>query len=274
LAIPGELAFVSDRDGSYQIYLMNADGTQLQRLTEGPGENAKPAWSPDGSQIVFTSDRDGNREIYIMNSDGSGQRNFTNYPGDDHSPAWSPDGSSIAFVNNFEGADEVVVLELDGTLRKRIHSGLPYPQRALCCVEWFTEDLVSFTSIDEGVGTIVSASLSTGETFIHRDTDQLGYSECCRTDSPLDDSFLRISLETGVEQIYWMNSQKADVLQLTYHSEGSHGPSWSPDGGWILYYAEVDGAYEIYVMRTDELKPLNLTKNPANDFEPAWRPLP
>ncbi|MFV2043623.1 MAG: TolB family protein [Anaerolineales bacterium] len=270
----GKIAFVSDRDGSNQIYLMNADGSGVRQLTYGPGENAKPAWSPDGLRIAFTSDRDGNREIYIMQSDGSGQLNFTNYFGDDHSPAWSPDGSAIAFVNNFEGAEEVVVLELDGTLRKRIRSGLPYPQRALCCVGWFSEDLVSFTSIDEGVGTIVSASLSTGESFIHRDIDQFGYSECCRMNSPLDDSFLMISLESGVEQIYWMNRPQADRLQLTLHSEGSHGPDWSPDGRWILYYADEKGAFEVFVMRTDEPEPVNLTNNPANDLEPAWRPLP
>lgn len=272
LEINGEIAFVSDRDGSYQIYLMNADGSQLRRLTNGPGENAKPAWSPDGSQIAFTSDRDGNREIYLMQSDGSGQLNFTNYLGDDHSPTWAPDGSAIAFVNNFEGAEEVVVLELDGKLRKRIPSGLPYPQRALCCVVWFSEDLISFTSMDEGVGTVVSVSLSTGANFIHRDTDQFGYSECCRVKSPLDDSFLMISLETGVEQIYWEGGLQGGSVQLTDHSQGSHGPSWSPDGGWIVYYADDGNGYDVFVMQADELKPVNLTNHPANDLEPAWRP--
>ncbi len=56
LDIEGEIAFVSDRDGGYQIYLMNADGTDVRQLTHGPGENAKPAWSPDGSQIAFFFD--------------------------------------------------------------------------------------------------------------------------------------------------------------------------------------------------------------------------
>jgi len=272
LDIEGEIAFVSDRDGGYQIYLMSADGSQVRQLTEGPGENAKPAWSPDGSQIAFTSDRDGNREIYLMQSDGSGQLNFTNYLGDDHSPAWSPDGSAIAFVNNFEGAEEVVALELDGKLRKRIPSGLPYPQRSLCCVVWFSEDLLSFTTIDEGVGTIVSVSLSTGDNFIHRDIDEIGYSECCQVSSPLDDSFLMISLKTGVEQIYWVGGPEGGRMQLTYHSQGSHGPGWSPDGGWVVYYADDGNGYDVFVMQAAELEPVNLTNDLANDLEPAWRP--
>jgi len=272
LDIEGEIAFVSDRDGGYQIYLMNADGTDVRQLTHGPGENAKPAWSPDGSQIAFTSDRDGNREIYIMQSDGSGQLNFTRYPGDDHSPAWYPDGSAIAFVNNFEGSDEAVVLNLDGTLRKRIHSGIPSPQRTLCCVVWFSEDLLSFTAIDEGVGTVMSVSLSTGANFIHRDIDQVGFSECCRVDSPGDDSFLMVSVKTGVEQIYWEGGPQGGSVQLTDHSQGSYSPSWSPDGGWVVYYADDGNGYDVFVMQADELEPVNLTNHPANDLEPAWRP--
>ena len=272
LDVEGEIAFVSDRDGSFQIYLMNADGSDVRQLTHGPGGNAKPAWSPDGSTIAFTSDRDGNREIYIMRSNGLGQLNVTNNPDDDHAPAWSPDSSAMAFVSNFEGAEELVVLNVDGTLRKRITSGVPYPQRALCCVVWFSEDVVSFTMIDEGVGTVVSASLSTGQTILLRDVDQFGYSECCRVPSPLDDSFLIISLRSGVGQIYWEGGPQGGSVQLTSHEQGSHGPAWSPDGQWVLYYADDGAGSDVFVMRTDTLEPVNLTHSPANDLEPAWRP--
>ena len=46
---------------------MNADGSDLKRLTRSPGLDVRPAWSPDGSRIAFTSNRDGNYEIYVMN---------------------------------------------------------------------------------------------------------------------------------------------------------------------------------------------------------------
>src|SRR5581483_4213871 len=58
----GKIAFTSDRDGRYQLYVMNADGTGQSRLTTDAGNDAGPAWSPDGTKIAFTSNRDGNAE--------------------------------------------------------------------------------------------------------------------------------------------------------------------------------------------------------------------
>jgi Tol biopolymer transport system component len=102
----GRIAFVSDRDGNPEIYVINADpstgsghsGSGVTRLTNNPAEDRCPSWSPDGSRITFDSDRDGNREIYVMNADpsagsghsGSGQTNLTNSPAPDAWPSWGP----------------------------------------------------------------------------------------------------------------------------------------------------------------------------------------
>ena len=84
------IAFVSNRDGNFEIYVMDADGSNQTRLTNDPGWDTMPAWSPDGSRLAFGSDRDGNAEIYVMDADGSNQRNLTNNPAWDGDPAWSP----------------------------------------------------------------------------------------------------------------------------------------------------------------------------------------
>lgn len=82
------IAFVSSRDGNYEIYVMDIDGSNQTRLTNSPGWETMPAWSPDGAHLAFNSNRDGNTEIYVMNANGSNQYNLTNSPGWDADPTW------------------------------------------------------------------------------------------------------------------------------------------------------------------------------------------
>ena len=114
----GRIAFHSDRDGNYEIYVMNADGSGVTRLTNNSIDDLNPAWSPDGRRIAFHSDRDGNFEIYVMNADGSGVTRLTNNSAYDGDPAWSPDGARIAFESFRSPRDgnwEVYVMNADGS---------------------------------------------------------------------------------------------------------------------------------------------------------------
>ena len=110
-----KLAFESNRDGNMEVYVTNADGTGLVRLTNNAAFDAAPAWSPDGTKIAFTSDRDGRNEIYVMNPDGSGVARVSNEQADEWRPAWSPDGRRIAFQTTRDGHYEVYVMNADGS---------------------------------------------------------------------------------------------------------------------------------------------------------------
>ena len=68
-----KIAFISTHDGDPEIFVMNADGTGLKKLTDNTAVDAAPSWSPDGGKIVFTSDRSGSFELYRMSADGSRQ---------------------------------------------------------------------------------------------------------------------------------------------------------------------------------------------------------
>jgi len=93
----GKIVFTSLRD-EWNIYVMDADGQNVQQLTHGTAVDGEPAWSPDGTKIAFGRGYgEGKPEIYVMESDGSNQVNLTNNSYWDLYPSWSPDGKKIAF---------------------------------------------------------------------------------------------------------------------------------------------------------------------------------
>ena len=109
------IAFMSDRAGNWDIWVINVDGSGRTRLTTHPADDEHPAWSPDGKKIAFTSKRGGNRDIWVMNADGSNPVNLTNTPGRDRYPRWSPDGQWIAFNTRRDGNQEIYVMRADGS---------------------------------------------------------------------------------------------------------------------------------------------------------------
>jgi len=84
-----KITFTSYRDGNAEIYLMNADGSGVTRLTNSAAEDEAATWSSNGSQLAFASNRDGDYDIYVMNTDGSGQAPLTNNSSEDRWPAWA-----------------------------------------------------------------------------------------------------------------------------------------------------------------------------------------
>ena len=73
-----------------QIYLMNTNGSNQRNISNSPVEDSRPAWSPDGNQIVFSSFRDGNSQIYMMDVDGSNRQNISNNAFSNSDPSWKP----------------------------------------------------------------------------------------------------------------------------------------------------------------------------------------
>jgi Tol biopolymer transport system component len=112
----GRIAFVSERDGNFEIYTANPDGTDPVRLTDDPSFDQDPTWSADGRRIAFASDRDGDYDIYLMNADGSGLAKVTDDAADEVGPSWAPDGTRLVFWRAGIPPDtELYVVNVDGT---------------------------------------------------------------------------------------------------------------------------------------------------------------
>lgn len=109
------IAFSSNRQGDFELYLMDADGQNLRRITTQPGADGDPAWTPDGKRIVYTSTRGGVSQIFSINRDGEQSVQLTTLGGGNASPVVSADGRSVAFVSRRDDNDEIYRMDLDGS---------------------------------------------------------------------------------------------------------------------------------------------------------------
>ncbi len=114
-----KIAFASDRSGTFDIWVMNIDGSGLTRLTSDPLVDWGPKWSTDGSQILFTrfdvSPGCCHGDIYVMNSDGSGVTLLNGGDGPWQHPTWSPNGKMIALTLCCDWSYDIGIMSLDGT---------------------------------------------------------------------------------------------------------------------------------------------------------------
>ncbi len=154
-----KLAFVSDRDGNEEIYLMNGDGKGQQRLTNSPAADTDPDWSPEGDAIVFQSMRNGNWDIYRVDITGRNLVQLTKDPADEVDPVWSPDGHWIAFRSNREGSWNIYVIPAEGGAAVRISAAGNNEQAV-----WSpTSEKLAYQSDRDGNWEIYVGDITTGE---------------------------------------------------------------------------------------------------------------
>jgi len=108
-----QIAFVSERSGGAQIYVMPAAGGEARRVTFHGSHNTDPAWSPDGTKLAYVS-RDGNFDVFTCGLDGRGVIRITQGQGDNEDPSWSPNGQYVAFSSTRTGTGQIWISTADG----------------------------------------------------------------------------------------------------------------------------------------------------------------
>ncbi|HNP74521.1 MAG TPA: DPP IV N-terminal domain-containing protein, partial [Kouleothrix sp.] len=258
------ITFVSHRDGNDEIYRMNPDGGNQQRLTNSASAEGWPGMSADARQITFWSARDGNNEIYVMDADGANQRRLTFNSANDEAPAWSPDGRSIAFMSARDGNNEIYVMDADGANQRRLTFNSADDNAPV----WSPDGgSIAFRSRRDGNDEIYVMDANGGNqrrlTFNSADDRAPAW-------SPDSGSIAFHSRRDGNWEIYVMDANGANPRRLTTGAASDQTPTWSPDGRQIAFMSDRDGNQEIYVMDASGASQQRLTFTAANDHSPGW----
>lgn len=121
-----KIAFSSERGGRPMIYVMDADGTNVKRLTFKGIYNSSPSWSPDGKKIAFAGQNDTNFDIYVMDADGSNIRKLTSAQkvsgkfAHNEDPSFSPDSRYVVYTSNRTGKNQIYISTIDGSEERRV----------------------------------------------------------------------------------------------------------------------------------------------------------
>lgn len=105
-----KIAFCSSRDGDFDLFVADSDGSNPKKVLKLPGMQTHPAWSPDSKRIAFASNHGDNQDLYVVNIDGTGLKQLTNHPERDDYPSWYPDGKRILFVGERRGKTDLFLL--------------------------------------------------------------------------------------------------------------------------------------------------------------------
>jgi Tol biopolymer transport system component len=251
-----KIAFMSDRETptnptvpdiggpDFEIFVMNADGSNQKQITFNALDDEAPAWSPDGKSIVFQRDFDPVRgqvdyDILTMRANGADERKLTNSPGVlEYDPEWSPDGRRIAFTSERDGDAEIYTMRPNGSGVRQL-------------------------TFNEGPGQF------DGEPSWSPDGRKIAFTS--ERDAVPETPFQ--------VEIYTMRADGRDQTRLTFDDLSDFRPAWSPDGRQIAFSSFRDvtpgteGNSEIFTMRADGRNQVNRTNNVAFDAGPDWQPL-
>ena len=271
----GQIVFSSERSGTgfYELFVMDATGAGLTPIVQGNVENVSPSWSPNNSHIVFVKGDASNNsldEIYKVDADGTNLVRLTNNNVPDSAPKWSPDGSKIIFSSFRNSATNIFVMDSDGTNETQ----LTFSAVGAGSQTWSPDGTkIAYTTKDDNyndVIVIMNADGSNPDDVYTSGT--LGFGGL--TWSPDGSKFAFSSFSNGFFDIFTINVNGTGLKQLTMNQRYNFNPSWSPDGGQIVFASDrgnLNYNFDIYIMYANGSSQQNISLNgSAHDRYPAW----
>lgn len=270
----GRIVFNTLRDGNYEVYAMNPDGSALVNLTNTNATDAIPRVSYDGNKIVFMSDRGhpGNMDIWSMNSDGTGLFNLssTNLPG---ASLWAAapnfDGSKIVYMGprtNTGGGYNLYVINGDGTGKTNLTANTGDGNFPYWSYDGSKIVFNSFRDNNTGEEIYIMNANGSGQTRLTFTPGRDFYPVI----SP-DGTKIAFTSELSTNrQIHIMNvdgTGRTNISGNTYNDQTAY---FSPDGSKLSFTSDRAGDVEVYVMNVDGSNPTRITFAPGQEAYPAW----
>ena len=259
----GKIAFVSKRTGNKEIYLMDYDGYNVQRLTRNGSINLNPDFSPNGREIIYTSYKRKNPNLYRRELFTGTEAPISARRGVNITGAYSPDGKRIALTMSKDGNSEIYLIDTTGKQLARLTNNPAIDVSPA----WSPDGShIAFTSDRLGRPQIFIMNADGGG--VRRLTTSGAYNDRPRW-SPKGDRILYCRMEGNGFQIYAINPDGSGDTRLTSEGSNEH-PRWSPDGRFIAFSSKRGGKEAIYLMRADGSGQTRVSRGNADDSHPTW----
>ncbi len=274
-----KVVFTSRRDGNFEIYLMNPDGSDQINLTQHRARDSAPVWSPTGEQILFTSDRGGIEELYLMDADGTNAHQvFKKLIGREF-PTWSPDGKALAY-HRFH-TFSIYTASIDGKDEEELTDGL-WPAWSSNGAEiafmagkfaWAENGNLRIPNVRVQIinlQTHVEEELLLGGIWMFDpawspDSTQIAFAS--------DDTIEKGEKVGHTIGIYIVNRDGGGlrkVIDAGDRPAAVFNPTWSPDGNELIYNKGVGGVRDLFKVALEGGVPEQLTHRQGDNFNADW----
>jgi TolB protein len=284
--VAGELVFMSDRGGDWDLYRLDRDGVLHHLTADSAAHEYFPSFTFDGEQISLFSTATGAISPARVRVDGTGFETQDLFDAmltvlaegqTDWGPVWSPGGDRLAWARLLPGLPpqvDLFVADADGTNRMRLTD-----DAALDGMHAWSPDgtqLVYVSDAGGGFNNIYTVNLADGAITRLTAHDVHDYAPFWSLDGSqilLIFSFERAMLD-GVLDMHVMNADGSDLHLLGADEVFTGGLTYAPDGGTVAYVSNVSGHWHIYLMEADGSHVRQITQSDSNNLYPTWRPVP
>jgi TolB protein len=264
-----KIAFMSDRSGTKEIYVIDYDGYGLRQVTKNGSINMSPAWSPDARKLAYVSFRKGDPDIYVVDLYGGGDRPVLGGQGVQSSPAFSPDGGSILYSQTAGRESEIYVAGAGGERPRRVTrvGGINTSP------SWSRDGRqFVFTSDRAGTPQLYIGEIDGGSP--RRITFEGNWNDLADWD-PTGSRIAYASRQEGVFQIRMVDpSGLGEERPVTFGPGREEHPSWAPDGRHIVFVSSRGGGPGVWILEVDGGRLRPLIERAGNVAGPAWSPAP